>query len=306
MTIAEFFGGVFLVFGPPLAMFLMTIAHDPIRIIILVAAAFIWLCSLLLSSLVWLLISQLGTFTIVGVVVSIFIQVPIYQPSWQCQSCYTTRQCRKCYVTNTCQSFHFTQEAFRYIIYRILRETETGLQDVSDNSRITENKHILAYVSGFGFGIMAGAFSIVNILADTVRMGVLSLCTLFYYVTLSGFPNKQQKLQSSSQVGPATIGLLGGNSSFLLTSATQALCIILLHTFWSIILFNACDNSNRMHLFYVVVSHLLVSGLSLLNQYQMYAITLTSSICITIAVGLLAFSIAGGSLNSFKRFITCK
>lgn len=61
------------------------------------------------------------------------------------------------------------QEAFRYIIYRILRETENGLQDVSDNSRITENKHILAYVSGFGFGIMAGAFSIVNILADTVR-----------------------------------------------------------------------------------------------------------------------------------------
>lgn len=75
MTLPEFFGGVFLVFGPPLAMFILTIAHDPIRIIVLVAAAFIWLCSVLLSSLAWFLITRLGTFTIVGVVTSIFIQV---------------------------------------------------------------------------------------------------------------------------------------------------------------------------------------------------------------------------------------
>lgn len=61
------------------------------------------------------------------------------------------------------------QEAFRYVIYRVLRETENGLQEVSDNSRIMENKHILAYVSGLGFGIMSGAFSLVNILADSVR-----------------------------------------------------------------------------------------------------------------------------------------
>lgn len=39
---------------------------------------------------------------------------------------------------------------------------------VSDNSRIVENKHILAYVSGLGFGIMSGAFALVNILADSV------------------------------------------------------------------------------------------------------------------------------------------
>lgn len=60
------------------------------------------------------------------------------------------------------------QEGFRYLIYRLLRETENGLQEVSDNSRIMENKHILAYVSGLGFGIMSGAFALVNILADAV------------------------------------------------------------------------------------------------------------------------------------------
>lgn len=65
-------------------------------------------------------------------------------------------------------SIECSQEGFRYGLYRILRKTESGLQEVSDNSRISENKHILAYVSGLGFGIMSGAFSLVNILADAV------------------------------------------------------------------------------------------------------------------------------------------
>lgn len=52
----------------------------------------------------------------------------------------------------------------------MLRATENGLQEVSDNSRIVENKHILAYVSGLGFGIMSGLFSMVNLLADAVSV----------------------------------------------------------------------------------------------------------------------------------------
>lgn len=75
MTIPEFFGCTFLTFGLPLAMFTMTIAHDPIRIIILIAAAFIWLCSLLLSSFIWFIFVPLRDFTIFGMVISIFIQV---------------------------------------------------------------------------------------------------------------------------------------------------------------------------------------------------------------------------------------
>lgn len=239
MTLPEFFGCAFLAFGPPLAMFTMTIAQDPIRVIILVAAAFVWLCSLLISSLVWFILVPLREYTAIGMIISILIQ-----------------------------------EAFRYGIYRVLRETENGLQLVSDNSRIVENKHILAYVSGLGFGIMSGAFALVNILADSV--------------------------------GPATIGLLGGHQYFLLTSSAQALCMILLHTFWSVIFFNAVDNQSRVHIGYVIISHLLVSCITLLNSAQMYTITLVSSYVITILTGILAFRVVGGSSESFKRFITCK
>lgn len=108
------------------------------------------------------------------------------------------------------------------------------------------------------------------------------------------------------QVGPATIGLLGGYQYFLLTSSAQALCMILLHTFWSVIFFNAVDTQSRVQIGYVIISHLLVSCITLWNSAQMYTFTLVSSYVITILTGILAFRVVGGSSESFKRFITCK
>jgi len=132
MTLPEFFGCTFIAFGPPFALFVFTIANDPVRIIILIAAAFFWLLSLLISSL-WYAIIPLKDFIAFGVVFSVFLQ-----------------------------------EGFRYIIYRILRSTEQGLHAVAEDTRVTDNKHILAYVSGLGFGIISGMFALVNVLADMV------------------------------------------------------------------------------------------------------------------------------------------
>ncbi|XP_049649791.1 uncharacterized protein LOC126035327 isoform X5 [Accipiter gentilis] len=53
MTLAIFFGCTFIAFGPVFSLFLFTIARDPLRIIVLIAGAFFWLVSLLLSSLIW-------------------------------------------------------------------------------------------------------------------------------------------------------------------------------------------------------------------------------------------------------------
>lgn len=75
MTLPEFFGCTFLAFGSSFAMFTFTIAHDPIRIIVLVAAAFVWLCSLLLSSFIWFILVPLRSYTSIGLVLSVFIQV---------------------------------------------------------------------------------------------------------------------------------------------------------------------------------------------------------------------------------------
>lgn len=133
MTLPELFGCTFIAFGPPFSLFVFTIAHDPVRIIILIAAAFFWLLSLLLSSLLWFAVVPLRDVLAIGVIYSVLFQ-----------------------------------EGFRYIIYRILRRTEQGLHAVAEDSRVTENKHILAYVSGLGFGIISAMFALVNVLADMV------------------------------------------------------------------------------------------------------------------------------------------
>lgn len=82
MTLPEFFGCAFLAFGPALAMFSMTIAQDPIRIIILVAAAFLWLCSLLISSFIWFIFVPIRDVTIFGMIISILIQVNWWRRSF--------------------------------------------------------------------------------------------------------------------------------------------------------------------------------------------------------------------------------
>lgn len=82
--------------------------------------------------------------------------------------------------------------------------------------------------------------------------------------------------------------------------------MILLHTFWGVIFFDSVDNANHAKTAYVVVSHMFVSVLTLLNAQGMYAVTIGSSIVVTLITGVIAFRVVGGSLLTFKRFATCK
>ncbi|XP_067626020.1 gamma-secretase subunit Aph-1 [Eurosta solidaginis] len=239
MTLPEFFGCTFIAFGTPFAMFIFTIANDSIRIIILIAAAFFWLLSLLISSLLWFAVVPLREYLWFGVTFSVLFQ-----------------------------------EGFRYIVYRILRYTEHGLQLVTDNPRIIENKHILAYVSGLGFGVMSGMFALVNLLADIA--------------------------------GPATMGLTGGSEVFMLISSAQALAMILLHTFWSVIFFNAFDTKNYFHIVYVVCTHLFVSLITLLYVQEQYTAILLPTYILTLVTAAMAFKAAGGSKTSLTHFIKCQ
>uniref|UniRef100_A0A2M4APZ4 Putative gamma-secretase subunit aph-1 n=1 Tax=Anopheles triannulatus TaxID=58253 RepID=A0A2M4APZ4_9DIPT len=239
MTLAEFYGCSFLAFGPPAAMFALTIAHDPIRIIILIAASFFWLVSLLLSSIVWFATYPFDSRQILALLCSVLIQ-----------------------------------ETFRFLMYKVLRKTENGLQEVTDIVRIADYRHILSYATGLGFGIISGAFSLVNILADSV--------------------------------GPATVGLRAGSDVFMLVSAAQSLAMILLHTFWGVIFFHSLDVKNYKYTAYVVASHLFVSAITLLNALQQFAVTLTISYLVLAVTTVMAFHVVGGTLASFQKFITCK
>lgn len=214
-----------------MVMFALTIANDPVRIIIMIAAAFGWLLSFLLSSLLWYAVVPLRSYLAFGMVFAIIFQ-----------------------------------ELFRYGMYLLLRKTEAGLKEISENHDIGTNKLEMAYVSGLGFGIMSGAFALVNVLADSA--------------------------------GPGTLGLHSGTEYFFVTSAAMTLCMILLNTFWSVIFFSGIDDQNYKKVLWVIVSHFLVSSLSLLNKKEMYAATILPSYLVLLLTAYGAYRSAGGTCSS--------
>jgi len=76
MTVTAFFGCALTAYSPPLALFIVTIAKDPVRVIILILSAFFWLLSLLFSSIIWYIAKAIAGSQIlaVGLVFSIAFQ----------------------------------------------------------------------------------------------------------------------------------------------------------------------------------------------------------------------------------------
>uniref|UniRef100_A0A5F8GSU1 Gamma-secretase subunit APH-1 n=1 Tax=Monodelphis domestica TaxID=13616 RepID=A0A5F8GSU1_MONDO len=149
MTAAVFFGCTCIAFGPALALYVFTIASDPLRIIFLIAGAFFWLVSLLLSSLIWFVAVTISStknesvqrgLLIFGVLCSVIIQ-----------------------------------EVFRFAYYRLLKKANKGLMTISQEETAPISIRQLAYVSGLGFGIMSGVFSLVNILSDSLGPGIVGI-----------------------------------------------------------------------------------------------------------------------------------
>ncbi|XP_050434317.1 gamma-secretase subunit Aph-1 [Adelges cooleyi] len=233
MTFLEFTGCAFTAFGPALSMFFITIMNDPVRVIILIASSFFWLLSLLLSSILWFLF-PLKHQVWFGVLISVLVQ-----------------------------------ELFRYFLYLLLRKAERGLKRFATHSLVSNNKHMLSYVSGLGFGIMSGLFSLINILAEVG--------------------------------GPGTMGLRGGNSAFCVVSSVFTALTIFLHVFWEVLFFHGLNTDNKNLIFYVIGSHLTVSEITLLNQYNYYTLTLFVVFSITLGSGLYAFKTAGGILPGISK-----
>jgi len=239
MTVAAFFGCFLTAYGPAIALFFLTVAKDPVRVIILILSAFFWLLSLLLSSIWWFAVVPLRDQLAFGLVFSVLFQ-----------------------------------EAFRYLIYLMLHKADAWLKKLteSESTQMFNNRHILAYVVGLGFGTMSGAFSLVNVLADSL--------------------------------GPGTLGFGGEPSNFFMVSSAYCCVMILLNTLWGVVAFDAYDKKNWKNVAYVWATHLLVSCLSLLNRQGLYAASLLPSFVVLGATTVLAFVVSGGRLSGLKTCLT--
>lgn len=236
MTAETFFGCAFVAYGLPLSLFIFTIAKDPVRIIVMILSAFFWLLSLLLSSILWNIVVPLKTELAFGLVFSVLFQ-----------------------------------ELFRLLIYLLLKKADVYLRQLteSEETEIFKNQHLLAYTVGLGFGLMSGAFSLLNVLADAL--------------------------------GPGTLGMNGQPQNFFLVSASLTLCMILLHTAWGVIFFSSMDKGQYLLTAYVVLAHMLVSCLTLLNQRFLYYASVLPAYLVLVISLWLAFKQAGASLTSFKK-----
>ncbi|XP_028822112.1 gamma-secretase subunit Aph-1b [Denticeps clupeoides] len=246
MTAAVFFGCTFIAFGPAVALFILTIAREPLRVIFLIAGAFFWLVSLLLSSLLWFIVVQLSDqqnaaqqkgLLVFGVLLSVLLQ-----------------------------------EAFRYAYYTLLKKANEGLLSLSQEDTMPISIRQLAYVSGLGFGFMSGAFSVVNILADSV--------------------------------GPGIVGIHGDSQHYFISSAFMTMALTLLHMFWGVVFFEACEKRSWLHLSLVVCSHLLVSCLTFVNPQYLGSL-IPTFVLLTVWAGW-AFTCAGGTLRNLSLCLTCK
>lgn len=233
MTLLVFFGCALIAFGPAFAMFVLTVARDHQQVIVLIASAFFWLISLLISSIWWTIVSPLKTQLAFGITFSVIFQ-----------------------------------ELLRFAYYKLIKKADEGLLSMI-NHQTALRKHRIAYVAGLGYGVMSGLFAMVNVLADIT--------------------------------GPGSMGLHGDPQNFLIVSAFLTLCFVLLNTFWSVIWFDAWDNRKYVNILAVVVTHLFVSLMTLLNAQRQYVASLVCAYLTMVAMGGLAFKVAGGSLYNLSK-----
>ena len=246
MTVLEFWGCALITFGPALAMFSLTVAHDPIKVILLISSSFFWLLSFLSVAICWSIISTFCDFLIIGALLAVIFQ-EIFR-----------------YL------FHLATKKAQFYLAKILETNTSRPQTSSRRNEIQMNENAmtefkdripLSYVSGLGFGLMNGAFSVMNVLTD--------------------------------YIGPGTVGLKGDSHYFLIVSSLTALAFILLNVSWSILLSESIEKTDKKLATFVLVSHLIATSITFVNRYHLQLISIVIVYTTTIICGLAAFQVAG-------------
>lgn len=247
MTVLEFWGCTLITFGPALTLFSLTVAHDPIKVILLISSAFFWLLSFLSVAIVWAIISKFCDYLIIGAYLAVL-----------------------------------SQEVFRYLFHLATKKAQVYLAEIlgyEDNankqssvrtneiqlnrSSIPEfhDRIPLSYVSGLGFGLMNGAFSLMNVLTD--------------------------------YIGPGTVGLKGDSHHFLLVSSLTSLAFILLNVAWSILMSESVEKSDKRLAIIVIGSHAAATTITFMNRLHLQFISLIVVYIITAFCGFGALQVAG-------------
>ncbi|XP_007443655.1 gamma-secretase subunit Aph-1b-like [Python bivittatus] len=159
----------------------------------------------------------------------------------------------------------------KQLVLLLPRKAIEGLLALSEDGCSPISIQQMAYVAGLGFGLMSGAFAMINLLADAL--------------------------------GPGIVGIHGDSQLYFLTSAFMTLVLILLHTFWGIIFFHGCETQRWGEVAAVVLCHLIVSALTFWNP--LYLGSLLPAYLLMVAMAVWAYLLSGGSKQNLQHFLLC-
>jgi hypothetical protein len=306
MTALEFVGCSLIIFGPPVMLFFVFIANDPLKVIVLTASAFFWLISLLLSSIVWFSVVPLKNYPAFALVFSV-----IFQELMRLLLFYTVRRAElglqrlaileeevfiqpagsamvhggssthlESPLPGSSDTTHANEELRHIESERISQSTPgqpiSNRKDVISKEEGAISPRALSYVAGLGFGLAYGVFSSINMLAD--------------------------------MIGPATIGFRGEPSHFFISSSFIILAMILLQTVWSVITFHAIHCGSRTQFLVIAAMHMTLSCLTLLNRMAEGALIAIIVILYAVLVGCAgwAFHMMGGNHRNLFALVQCR
>eukprot|EP00041_Stephanoeca_diplocostata_P015019 m.283980 g.283980 ORF g.283980 m.283980 type:complete len:235 (-) comp19894_c0_seq1:1659-2363(-) len=135
MGLEMMFGCLFITMTLPVSVFFFSVAHSAKLIILMFGAAFVWLVSSLLASIIWIAV------------------VPLKDDVWF--------------------SLIFAvglQELFRYLYWKLLKKAEVGLQALGDDGDTRDRQ---AMVAGVGFSLMSTVMQANQILEEAAGPGSL-------------------------------------------------------------------------------------------------------------------------------------
>ena len=142
MPLIQALGCALIAFGPHVTIFTLIIAKDPLKVIVLLWAAFFWLISLVCSSLIWFVVYPLKSYLLFGTLCSVL-----------------------------------SQEVCRFLQFRCFKRFDDFIRQVSSNSVIfavnSKESRITAFVSGCGFGFISALIAFSNLLAASYGPGAM-------------------------------------------------------------------------------------------------------------------------------------
>ncbi|KAK0425571.1 hypothetical protein QR680_009266 [Steinernema hermaphroditum] len=234
--------GCFIIaFAPSLAFFLKFVAKDSLRVILVVMAAFVWMLSLLLSSII--------RFGMVYVVDSFLLET---------------------FISIT------LQEASRLALFILIKQAQKGLKTLSEeNTKIAgidslyRSRHMLSMVCGLGMGAIAALFLLLNLIAGLYEGGTMGLPATI--------PHLKQRMNIKLTIDDRFFPITYSASCGVLTLLHMAWTLL----FWdSCHKYSLHDSLWWLGMFIAVSSHYLVSGLSFFNQLGTRVVVLSLQVLV--------------------------